>query len=787
MKSRYILMFFCIFVYLFLVYDTGFHGPDEPIYFAYTASVVGDGDLNVLNQAYPISYPPVVSKTYNLPDFHNHGGVVLWAPFYLYAKFIYYLANQLNLQTLINYGLDKLTKAALSLSTVVFGFFSLLISYLLSRAFFSKRVSLWSVLAIFLGTPFFYYILLETGNANIIATLFSALSIWFLSYAINMKRLHWFLYGVFFSICITVKAELWSQVLFIAPFFIILVFRKKTSWVNSIYCLGGIIPVLMLRAINAYLKFGTLHIEELFYLSSAWRYSCTYCFNGLFSRYRGIFYTSPIFYISLIGFIQIVLNKKKIQDVFLLTLALASLVKLIFVGRIFSPGGDTLSARIIFTELPVFILLFARFFQGLNKYAKSSFIIISIFCIFWNLLIISEYMTGLDWFYIAGMPKITDRISSLKYIWDVLFYVNNLKIKLILVLPLMLFILGIISYLRIKGAVLSTHFLRNTRNQKGFVPLKALSLFTVYLFITYLVITLLNVYNNKTNAEKLRKDVLYANVQTKEFSPTKMTELEEDEHLWMLFEMDRYYALRGNIKMSSYIEKSREKIFGDRESVRRHSYQPVRPYHRLAKSYNSTSRYEKAIECYRDATRIIHNDFDAFINLGYLYPTVGDYAKAIEALEKAIQLRPNSMDACVRLAEAYNMVGNYTRAIEYYQKYLQLRPNSADVYFSIGNLYQVQGNYTKALGYLNKAIQLNPNCADAYSNLGNIYNGQGDYDKAISYLQQYLRFRPGSVDTYCALADAYKNKGDRENALKQIKKLKELGKNQRAEELEKSF
>ena len=65
-------LLFLTFLSLFLVFDTKFHGPDQPIYYAYTASLVEDGDLNVVNQLNPKQdkyYFPFgrlgVSKTYN--------------------------------------------------------------------------------------------------------------------------------------------------------------------------------------------------------------------------------------------------------------------------------------------------------------------------------------------------------------------------------------------------------------------------------------------------------------------------------------------------------------------------------------------------------------------------------------------------------------------------------------------------------------------------------------------------------------------------------------------------
>ncbi len=304
MKRKYIAYFIFVtfFLYLFVVYDVNFHGPDEPIYFAYTASVVEDGDLNVANQIDFKHYPHYlasgkfgVSKTYNLADFHNHGGVILWAPFYVYAKSIYYIAAKLNLKGLSFNGLDKVTKCAMSFSTIVFGFLALILTYKLCRVFFSNKTAIWSTLAIFLGTPFFYFILYEVGNANMVSCLFSILSIWFCSYAIAMKRSGWFLYGLFFSICVMIKSELCFQIFFILFIFIALAILKQTRWRNGVYFFVGITLGFISRIINDYLKYGTLHVGEL----NLFNFKNSYFLEQLFSSYHGFFYTSPIFYICL--------------------------------------------------------------------------------------------------------------------------------------------------------------------------------------------------------------------------------------------------------------------------------------------------------------------------------------------------------------------------------------------------------------------------------------------------------------------------------------------------------
>jgi len=215
------LLFCLFFVGLFLVYDVNFHGADEPIYFAYTASLVDDGDLNAVNhldEHYPYYLPSGkigVSRTYNLPDFHNHGGVILWAPFYLYAKFAYAVGRALKIESLTVQGAEALLRCVMSFSTVVFAVFCLLFTFFLCRIFVSGPVALWAMLALFFGTPFYFFSTYEIGNANIIASLFSVLSIWFLSHLKDGSRLRWFFYGLFFSISIIVKSELFFQIVFV--------------------------------------------------------------------------------------------------------------------------------------------------------------------------------------------------------------------------------------------------------------------------------------------------------------------------------------------------------------------------------------------------------------------------------------------------------------------------------------------------------------------------------------------------------------------------------------------
>jgi hypothetical protein len=563
----YLILSLLFFLYLFVVYDVNFRGPDEPIYFAYTASVVEDGDLNVVNNIsrdsndYFPSGQLLVSKNYNLPDFHNHGGVVLWAPFYAYAKVTYLLAKELNLKLITDYGFDKFFKCTMSFSTVIFGFLTLLFTYLLCRMFFSIKISLGSTFTLFFGTPFFYYTLFEPGNADIIASLFFILSLWFLSYAINMKNWHWFLYGIFFSICVTVKTSLWLQVFFILAFFITLAMLKKVNWKKGLYFLIGLALGLTLKVINDYIKYGVFHEGYVGLLNIR----APYLYEQLFSSYRGFLYTSPIFYVCLAGFVILTLNlsrniksinESKIRDFLFFYLTLYVFIKIFLISFRYAWGGGTCGARPLLTEFPIFVLLFARALEGQKKYTTYFLCICSVFFILWNWLIISEFIARLDLKYVALHPKITTRIISLEYMRTLLFTIKDLNLKLSSCA--LLFTPAVFFCLKEKNRYLHHSFLRHINNIKQDRLFKSLIAFAVYSYVAYAIFTAMNIYNNGRQVETLKESGFF-----KDAKVIKLRDFERTENIGSMDEMIEYFNLKGNIDKVKNIKEHKKEMFGD--------------------------------------------------------------------------------------------------------------------------------------------------------------------------------------------------------------------------------
>ncbi|MDP2928055.1 MAG: tetratricopeptide repeat protein [Candidatus Omnitrophota bacterium] len=840
-KNKIIYLAISVFLYFFFVFDVNFHGPDEPVYFGYTASLVEDGDLNIVNQVY-FGYGKFVSETYNFPNLNNYGGVVLWLPFYTYAKSIYYIANKLNIKSLIDEGYIRTAKCAMSFSTVIFGFLGIIFTYLFCRKFFSKKISTWSVIAIFLGTPFFYYTLFEVGNPNVISCLLLVISIWFCSDMMYMGRLQWFLYGLFFSVCTAVRTELLAQLLFIFSFFIILCALKKISWKNGLYFLCAFIPILVLNGINLYLKLGQGWFSQFLPWPTRLRHAIW--FDGFLNSFRGIFYTSPILYVCFLGFLLIMIKTlMDIKDIlgnitgnlknfFFIILSLYLILKLLFLNVAFSPGGDTLSGRMFLSEFPIFVLLFAHAIQ--KKYLRLPILILSPFLVFWNLLISSEFMTGLDWIYIEKTPSIIERVSVLKYVAYALFYVKDSVLKLKICLPLIMTIAGALLLFRVLLRIWNI----DAKNQNKYIHFKLFYLFVIYLVGMFTVITALNMLNNKRNVEKMKADGFFKDIKIIKPSPDRPID-EEEEIAYRWFKHAAYCALKGDINTLKQIKKAREKDFGRKVRSRLDAFPTRFSYYGLANFFKTTNRYKKAIQCYHDILKTDPNDFEAYISLGDIYNIIGEYEKALvffnQALsfqpklaklyitvgniyysklgrldlaidsfqkailsdptlyeayqnlgdiysdkgeydkaigyyQKAIEVNPTFFDVYLSLGGLYARIENHPKAIEYLQRALQIRPNSLDVYVILSDIYNKNGDYPKAIEYLNKAVQLKPNNADAYSNLGNIYSTQGNYPKAIEHLNKAIQLKPNNADAYSNLGNIYSAQGNYPKAIEDLQK-----------------
>src|SRR3990170_4600020 len=149
-RSRAFLLFLLITFVGTIFLRTVFVGPEYELYISYAESIITDGDLNIANQLmfYDFHRPVLLSETLNYPDFHNNGGIVIWAPFLLIGK----LFQSTGLHT--GFARFEPVHFFLSLSTLICGVLSLFLIYRIALLFTggSARSSFISVIAMFFGT-----------------------------------------------------------------------------------------------------------------------------------------------------------------------------------------------------------------------------------------------------------------------------------------------------------------------------------------------------------------------------------------------------------------------------------------------------------------------------------------------------------------------------------------------------------------------------------------------------------------------------------------------------------
>lgn len=494
----------------FTVFDPGFHGADEPVYFAYTSSMVEDGDLNIVNQVHRPEDRFYVSRSFNLPALHNHGGILVWIPFYVYAKALAPLLKASGALAEEDFVGRAAEKCALSFSTVLFGFITMFLSYLLARRFFSRGLSWISVTALFLGTPFYHYMLIEGGNANILAAFFTAVSLLMMLSIDTKNMLHWFAYGVLCSFCMTVKVDLWFQSVLIGSYFILLLALRKTRWAGLGWFIAGFLPGLTMKLINDFFKYGGLHSGELGLIN----FRNNYFYEQLFSPYRGYFYSSPILIVCVaagfavtVGFYARGRNIRRVSEIDVLCMILFAYlcVKLAISSFRFAWGGGNAGARQLLADFPIFVILFARAFSGRSSVARYLLIVFTVLFISWNLLTVSEYYANVD---LQNSPVAFNfhpdvflpRLEVMKDVLRKLAMPRGLQLKAALIAPLIA-VLCIVAcaWRRARGS---------PANAKPSIRLGVAAALS-YMLVMYTAVTAFNAYANPRNSALFERSGAY--------------------------------------------------------------------------------------------------------------------------------------------------------------------------------------------------------------------------------------------------------------------------------------
>ena len=248
---------------------------------------------------------------------------------------------------------------------------------------------------------------------------------------------------------------------------------------------------------------------------------------------------------------------------------------------------------------------------------------------------------------------------------------------------------------------------------------------------------------------------------------------------------DRMYAHFRNRSVKTIIEESRK------NTIRNYSnllilYPLYLPYYtELGMAYRGNKQIDLAIETFKKAITIEHNNVIVLNELGISYrerKKEGDIDLAIATFERAIAIDPKALHSLNGLGISYRerkKEGDIDLAIETFEKAIAIDPKALHSLNELGISYRErkkEGDIDLAIKTFKKAIAIDPKALHSLNGLGISYrerNKEGDIDLAIATFEKAIAIEYNNVIVLNELGISYrerKKEGDIDLAIETFEK-----------------
>jgi len=189
----------------------------------------------------------------------------------------------------------------------------------------------------------------------------------------------------------------------------------------------------------------------------------------------------------------------------------------------------------------------------------------------------------------------------------------------------------------------------------------------------------------------------------------------------------------------------------------------VEAWYYLGNAFTWLSRYNEAIEAFREALRLNPEYATAWSSLGDVYNNLKRYDEAIEAYNQVLRLNPKNADGWSGRGRVYNKLKRYNEAIEAFREALRLNPKNEYYWYLLGLVYYNLDRYDQAIEAYRQALRISPEAHYWYV-LGYAYENHKRYNEAIEAFREALRLNPELGDAWYGLAISYVGSGNRKAA-----------------------
>ena len=234
------------------------------------------------------------------------------------------------------------------------------------------------------------------------------------------------------------------------------------------------------------------------------------------------------------------------------------------------------------------------------------------------------------------------------------------------------------------------------------------------------------------------------------------------------------YAKQGLADKSGVIYKKIGKLNVDKLSDAEKQKAMLIIRNTVAEKFIEDGQIDRAIQEYREITKISPANFETYQKLGELYSQKGDQTEALNCYRKIVDI--------------YFKNRLYKKALPIYQKILELQPDSVATREKIAEIYEREGNesdakreylnlaeYYWALRDMEKTDYYAQKAVDFKSIEAHYFKGvallhKKEYNEAKKELDMLLKFKANHTGALFAMAEIYKETNQPDEAIKILEK-----------------
>lgn len=170
-------------------------------------------------------------------------------------------------------------------------------------------------------------------------------------------------------------------------------------------------------------------------------------------------------------------------------------------------------------------------------------------------------------------------------------------------------------------------------------------------------------------------------------------------------------------------------------------------YNVLGEFYANNNQYDLAEEMFKKSISLDSNDYQPYLNLGWIYSEMEDWKKSDSCYFKSLELFP--INPIIMNNFAYSLIvrdTNLAYAKMLIEDAIKIRPNDPNFLDTYGWYFYKVGDYAKAKELIEKSIEIDNSRPEPFLHLSLIYEALDDLEKAKFYFEKAVSIDPNNKE-----------------------------------------